>query len=401
MGLRVVEVFEGEVGHGAPLLARELARRGVGVVVVCPPASASAFEHTGAEVTPLTVGTGVGSLAALRRVLRADLVHAHGLRAAAAVSLARAGATPVVVSLAEAPPVAGAGALLSWAVTRTVIPSAAAVLAPTPELVAAATRLGAREARLLPPPLPDRPVLARRADEVREELALPPDTPIVLGAARLHPDTRLDVLVEAAARWRRRDPQPQVVLAGVGPAYRTLVAQAIVARSPVTFAGDRTDAASGRTVATADRTASAPPAGAAAGDGADGGQPDIGPVEERASLAELLAAATVAVVTDPRARPGIALAAAQAGVALVVPHGGSIAGLFPDGVVTVPAGDVDALDAAVRELLDDPPVRADLVAAASGRVAGWPDAAAVAEELAGLYGRVSRTTPAEPSDTPG
>src|SRR5690606_7955208 len=147
----------------------------------------------------------------------------------------------------------------------------------------AVTRLGAREVRVLPPPLPDPLVRSRTPEQVREELALPPDGPIVLAAGRLHPDTRLDVLVEAAARWRGRDPRPQVVLVGVGPAYRPLVAQATVARAPVTFAGaralaaeavaDPTVTAAGRTAPGADRAGAAGSQGPSAPFAVDGEQP--------------------------------------------------------------------------------------------------------------------------------
>jgi glycosyltransferase involved in cell wall biosynthesis len=384
VGLRVVEVYEGEIGYDAPLLVRELVRLGFDVGVVCPPRSAEAFAETGAELTRLTVGTGVGSLAALRRVLRADVVHAHGMRAAVAASLARAGATPIVVSLTEAPPAGGAGALVSRAITRTVFSVAAAVLAPTPDLVATATALGGREVRLVRPPVPDPATVERTPEQVREELALHSDGPIVLAASRLQPETRLDVLVDASARWRRRDPEPQVVLVGVGPAYRTLVAQAMVARAPVTFAGDRVDGA-----------ATVPPA---SGD-ADGEQPATDGREERASLADLLGAAAVVVVTDPRARPGLPLAAARAGVPVVVPQGGVVAGLLGDVTVAVPPGDAESLDAAVRGLLEGDD-RAALAAAARQRIADWPDAAAVAGWLAALYEQVSLTTAADVVDTP-
>lgn len=417
----VTMVVDGEVGPDAARLARELERLGV-------------------VTTTLVAGGGLGGLATLRRALRgAEVVHAYGLRAALAVGLARPGRTPFVVSLAEAPPVAGS--LVTRAIHRAVFPAAAAVLVPTPALVAPVTQLGVREVRVLPPPLPNPLVGQRTPEQVREELALSPDGPIVLAAGRLHPDTRLDVLVEAAARWRPRHPRPQVVLVGVGPAYRPLVAQATVARAPVTFAGDRVlveasaerPAADGRAAAgpVTDRTAgesgdvvtitgrSRRGADGAAGRGegpvtpyaVEGEQPDSEVAEEeRASLSDLLAAASVAVVTDPWAQPGFALAAARLGVALVVAEGGTVAELFPEGAVTVPPGDPDALDAAVAALLDDAQARGDLAAAARRHVADWPDAAAVAGELAALYatvaeaevgGSASTAGAAEASDTPG
>jgi hypothetical protein len=368
--VRVVEVFEGDIAYDAPMLVQGLVARGLQVEVVCPPAAASVFEGTGGKVIPLTVG-GIGALAGLRRLLRGEpageqaadhVAHAHGLRAGVAVSLARTGGLPFVLTLADRVSGSRTAGLVGRAVIRAVFPAAAAVLAPTQDLVEAAQRLGAREVRLLEPVPPEPGPVAYSAEQVREELALPAGRPIVLAQARLHEDSRLDVLVGAATGWRRL---AEVVLVGTGPAYRELVAQATIARAPVTFAGDR---------------ASFAPAGAQAQAGA--------------TLEDLLAAATVAVVTDPRARPELALRAARAGVALVVPTAGTVADLFgTEAVVTVPVGDVDALDEAVRALLAED--RAGLVARARARLASLPDAATVADELIGLYERVSLATPAE------
>jgi hypothetical protein len=287
-----------------------------------------------------------------------------------AVSLARTGGSPFVLTLSD--PVVGSrtAGLVGRAIIRAVFPAAAAVLAPTQDLCEAAQRLGAREVQLLEPVPPEPGTVTSSAEQVREELALPAGRPIVLAQARLHEDSRLDVLVGAATGWRRL---AEVVLVGTGPAYRELVAQVTIARAPVTFAGDRSSLA---------------PTGV--------------PAQLGATLEDLLAAATVAVVTDPRARPEFALRAAQAGVALVLPHGSVVADLLgTDAVVTVPVGEVDALDGAVRALLAEG--RAGLVAAARARLAALPDAPTVAGELMRLYERVSLATPAEGlggADTP-
>ncbi|HEY7225283.1 MAG TPA: glycosyltransferase [Micromonosporaceae bacterium] len=384
--MRVAEVFQGEVGHDGPALAQELIRRGVDLHVVCAPWAGAAFEAAGAEVSRQSVGTGVASLTALRRVLAAvDVIHAHGVRAGLAATLARTGGTPLVLSWTEPVALAGAAGLVGRALTRTVMPATAAVLAATTELVDAARHLGATEVLLVPPVLPDAPRPGRTPEQVRDELALPADGPVVLAQARLVHESRLDVLVEACARWRGAG-GPRVVLVGVGPAYRDLVARATVARAPVTFAGERGEQARGD-----GRT---DPLGA--------GQADAGrATDDRASLSDLLAAATLAVVTDVHARPGFALSAVRSSVPIVVPQGGSVARLLGgeagagDGVVVVPPGDVDALDAAVRALLDDPVARADLAAAAWERVRTWPDAASMAVDLVRLYERVAQRPAAD------
>ena len=388
-----MEVFEGEVGPDAPLIVHGLAQAGIDVEVVCPPASAALFD--GASVLPVAVGTSVSGLAALRRVLRAtadgslagaaaeedsesahrrgvDVVHAHGLRAALAVSLARPSGVPFVLSWTEPVPTSGPAGLAGWAVARSVVPSAAVTIAATPELVDAATRLGAREIWLSPPLLAP-PGASRTAEEVREDLALPPDGPIVLAHARLQVESRLDVLIDAATRWRQRSPVPQVVIAGVGPAFRDLAAQAVVARAPVTFVGERVDGSALLRPGVRDH---------------ESGE-QTGAIERPATLDDLIAAATVAVVTSPRERPAFALRAALAGVALVAPEGSPAARLLGDAVRAVPPLSVEALDEAVRALLDEPDARADIGAAARATLSAWPTADQRVASLTEIYSSVS------------
>lgn len=363
VGLRVVEVFEGEVGDEAHDVVRHLAGLGLDVHVVCPPAAAQSFGEV--AVTPLAVGAGVTTLAALRRLLgtdtpaRVDVVHAHGLRAGLAATLGRAPGTPLVLSWSEPAAAAGAAWLVGRALTRTVVPAATLVLAATPELAEAAQRLGAGEVLVVAPVLPAPQEATRTAAQVREELALPEQGPIVLARARLQEESRLDVLIDASVGWRRPG-GAQVVLVGVGPAYRQLVAQATTTRAPVTFAGERDG-----------------PAGTEEG-------------EERAGLADLLAAADVAVVTDLRAQPEFALRGVQAGVPVVVPDGGLLRELLAGAVEAFPAGDAQALAATVQKLLYEPP---DDRLAARRLVADWPDAARAAQELHSHYERVTRATP--------
>lgn len=395
MGLRVVEIFEGDVGPEAPALVRALAALGVTVEVACPPEAVARFADTGA-VAVTGVG-GVTGVPTLRRMVRpaepgapdaeggrrVDVLHAHGLRAGLSASLARTGSTPLVLSWFHPPRPAAhgvaPGALVGWALARTVVPAAAVVLAATPTLVESATRLGAGDVRLVQPPVLDLPALSRTAEQVYEELALDPRGPLILAEGRLHPESRHEVLIEAAARWRYRLPLPQVVIVGVGPAYRDLVARATVARAPVTFAGERFFTP---------QAPHAPGAGVSAADPPDEQLPRS-PVddEERASLVDLIRAADVAVVTAETARPFFALAAAQCGLPLVVPAEGQVAHLLGAAAAHVAPGshEVDALDAAVRHLLDDASARAKLADAALLQSRQWPSVAEVADGLLELY----------------
>lgn len=361
MGLRVALVLEGltpdgELGQDVPALARALVLRGVDLTVICPPELAPAFGETGVTVAPMTVGVGVAAVNALRHALREprfDVVHAHGLRAGLATSLARAPGTALVVGWPEPVHVVGASGLARRALARTVAAAADLTLVASTELAAIATRLGAREVRVAPVVLPELPAVSRPADEVREELGV--TGPLVLAVGRLHTRMHHDILIAAAARWRDRRPMPQVVLAGTGPAYRDLVAQVATTRAPVVFAGHRDD------------------------------------------VADLLAAADLAVVTAERVRPLFALEAARAGVAVVAAESSGLIDLLAGSAELVPPGDVDALDHAVRRLLDDPGGRAVLAAAGRARAATWPSVDEAAGEIAAGYAEVVHATP----DAPG
>jgi glycosyltransferase involved in cell wall biosynthesis len=377
--LHVVEVFDGEVGHDAGMLVRELVQRGVDVEVVCTQTAAFRFENTGARINALAVAGGVGGIAGLRRVLRGegvDLVHAHGLRAGLAASLARLSSTPLILTWPDPVPEGGAAGLAGWALARTVVSAADLTLAGSADLVTTAARLGARDVRPAPVLLPDLPAPGRTSAEVREELALDPDAPLVLARGRLEPRSRLDVLVAAAARWRMLAQAPEVVIAGVGPAYRDLAAQAVVARAPVSFAGERAEA---------DEVPVSPAAEPAEPAGSGGGWTADHTSSERATLVDLIHAADIAVVTSARARPLFALQAAQTGVALVVPAGGVVAQLLGPGAAQVPQGDVDALDATVRGLLDDRQARSALGAEGADQARAWPRADRAVDQIMSVY----------------
>ncbi|MEU4665821.1 glycosyltransferase family 4 protein, partial [Micromonospora chalcea] len=193
----------------------------------------------------------------------------------------------------------------------------------------------------LPPP-------GRRRAAVRAEFGVTADRPLILSVGRLHPQKRYDVLIDAAARWRTRTPAPVVVIAGSGPAYLPLAARISAARAPVTLLGHRTD------------------------------------------VADLLAGADLAVVTsDWEARQLFAQEALRAGVPLVATAVGGLPELVGDGAVLVPPGDVDAVDAAVRDLLDDPVRRAEVGRRGLARAATWPTEADTVAALADLYAELT------------
>jgi glycosyltransferase involved in cell wall biosynthesis len=183
---------------------------------------------------------------------------------------------------------------------------------------------------------------------VREELGLAPDQPLVLSVGRLHPQKGYDVLIAAAARWGVRKPSPLVAVAGTGPDYLRLAALASSARSPVVLLGHRDD------------------------------------------VPDLLEAADAAVVTSRwEARQLFAQEALRAGVPLVATAVGGLPELVGDAAVLVPPGDVDAVDAAVAALLDDPDRRADLTTRGRERAATWPTEEQTVDRVQALYAELT------------
>ncbi|MGK5739838.1 glycosyltransferase family 4 protein [Micromonospora sp. URMC 103] len=347
----------GGVGQHVRSVARGLAAAGTTVLVCGPAATQDQFDFTGVgarfrpvEIPASPTPADARAVAALRRALATDpvdVVHAHGLRAGLVAVLARP-AAPVVVTWHNAVLAGGLRGALSRVVERVVARGARVALGASADLVDRAAALGANDARLAPVAAPTLPAPRRRRAAVRAEFGVEGEQPLIVSVGRLHPQKRYDVLVDAAARWRTRVPPPVVVIAGSGPAYLPLAARISAARAPVTLLGHRTD------------------------------------------VADLLAGADLAVVTsDWEARQLFAQEALRAGVPLVATAVGGLPDLVGDAAVLVPPGDVDAVDAAVRELLDDPRRRAELGAAGAARAATWPTEADTVATLGALYAELT------------
>jgi glycosyltransferase involved in cell wall biosynthesis len=345
----------GGIGRHVASLARGLSGRGERVTVVGPAATGRLFDFAG-EFVPVAVSAHPRAVPVLRRVLiqaRPDVVHAHGLRAGLVAGLARPhgrwpataetrphrGATPLVVSWHNAVLASGLRGYLGRLMERRVARTADITLGASADLVARALALGARDVRPGPVAAPPLAPPVRSAAEVREELGAAPDQPIVLSVGRLHPQKGYDVLIAAAARW-----SALVAIAGTGPDYMRLAAQASAARAPVVLLGHRTD------------------------------------------VSDLLGAADLAVVTSVwEARQLFAQEALRAGVPLVATSVGGLPELVGDAAVLVPPGDVDALDAAVAGLLADPARRAELAARGRERAATWPTEEQVVDRIQAVY----------------
>jgi glycosyltransferase involved in cell wall biosynthesis len=238
----------------------------------------------------------------------------------------------------------GLGGPANWIVERYVARSADVTLGAFADLVARATDLGAQDARLCEIAAPELPRPVRKRSLVRAELGLTGGRQLILSVGRLHPQKGFEVLVDAAARWRTLDPVPLVAIAGKGPEYLDLTARISHARAPVLLLGHRTD------------------------------------------VADLLAAADLAVVSShAEARQLFAQEALRAGVPLVATAVGGVPELVGDAAVLVPPGDLDALDAAVRQMLADRGLRRLYAERGPAQAKTWPTEQDTLDQVRAVY----------------
>jgi glycosyltransferase involved in cell wall biosynthesis len=318
---------------------------GMAVAVLAPPPTLQLLP-AGIDTVPIGIGDrprpgrDAGAICRLRSWLtgwRPDVLHAHGVRAGAlaavAIAVTRRAARPgLVITIHNAPPDGRAAAVvhavLEWICAR----RADLVLCASADLLARMRSRGAAEAeRFDVPAAPQQPPTAAEMAVVRREISAD-GRPVILTVGRLAEQKGLDVLIEAAARWRDRDPRPVTVIAGAGPLRAALAARARQFNGDVRLLGVRRD------------------------------------------VPALLAIAdVVAVPSRWEARALIVQEAMRAGRPIVATRVGGIPELTgPDGAVLVPARDPAALAAAVSAVLDDPGLADRLGRAARARSAAFP-----------------------------
>ncbi|MEU5810582.1 glycosyltransferase family 4 protein [Streptomyces sp. NPDC047718] len=344
--LRTVQVLGGAGAASSAhvrSLATGLAARGVRVTVCAPVEAEGEYDFTGAgaQFAP-------DAVSALRSACAgADVVHAHGVRAAVRALLALRGRrVPLVVTWQGGEP-APEGPLgrLGRLVERQVARAAAVVLGASTDQVDLARARGARDARLARPAAPTGagggPAPGTDPGKVRAELGAV-GRPLVIAIGSLVPHRGYTVLLDAARAWRALEPVPLVVIAGEGPQRGELSRRIEAEGLPVRLLGRRRDAV------------------------------------------QLLAAADVAVLPSRwEARSLLAQEALRLGVPLVATAVGGVPELVGDAGVLLPYGDAPALTEAVSALLSDPARRAELAAAGRAQSATWPsEDDAVAQVLA-------------------
>jgi glycosyltransferase involved in cell wall biosynthesis len=345
----VLATSTGGIGHHVRSLAAGLTKHGDDVLVAGPMQTQHQFDFTGvgAAFVPLD---GWEAVATLRRLLRASsvgVVHAHGLRAGLVAGLATPRRIPLVITWHNA--------LLGSGVTRTLLTALevygarrpTVLLGASQDLVDRARRLGARDARPGPVAAPPLGPPNRSKELVRAELGAD-DRPIVLAVGRLAPQKAYDVLLDAAALWRVRRPQPLVVIAGDGPEKQHLQDRIEAEALPVRLLGHRSD------------------------------------------ISELLAAADVAVLTSTwEARALVAQEALRAGVPLVATAVGGVPELVGDAALLVHRGESAAVAAQVSTVLDDAELAERLRTAGRKRAATWPDEDDTVAQVRTVYGELT------------
>jgi glycosyltransferase involved in cell wall biosynthesis len=375
----------GGTGRHAAMLAAGCAARGMPVSVFGPAAARRFFE----AVPPVSPGPPGGSLAPalsyvpveitarprpardlaavlrLRGLLaryRPAVVHAHGLRAAAAASLAllparryQPRARPaLLVTVHNAPPSGALAAAVYAVLERLAARRADAVLAVSPDLAGRMRRAGARDVALAVIAAPAAPAPSA-ADIARARADIAGSArPVVLAVGRLTIQKGLDVLIDAVARLQDREPPPLLVIAGEGPLAGSLAARARAGGVEASFLGARPD------------------------------------------VPALLAAADVVVVASRwEGQPLVLQEALRAGRPVVASRVGGIPALTgEEAALLIPPADPPALARAIASVLDDPALARRLETAAAARAAALPSADDAVAAAAASYASLPAAHPA-------
>jgi len=359
----VIAATTGGTGRHAAMLAAGCAERGMQVSVFAPAATRSLFPAVAfAPVDIADRPRPVRDAAAVRRLRKLigrrapDVIHAHGLRAAAAAALALAGRggarrrPAMLVTVHNSVPAAGALARgVYLALERLTARRADAVLCVSDDLAERMRRAGARDVALAVVPAP--PAAAPSAQAIgkaRADIGAR-GRPVVLAVGRCAAAKGFDILLQAAITLRDRDPAPLLAIAGEGPLAGPLAARARAANLEVRFLGWRAD------------------------------------------IPALLAVADVTVVPSRwEGQPLVVQEALRAGRPLVASRTGGITALTgEDGAVLVPPGDPGRLASAIASVLDDPVLSASLAAAAAARSLMLPSPADAVDAVAAAYARLT------------
>jgi glycosyltransferase involved in cell wall biosynthesis len=357
----VLGTAAGGTARHVALLASGCAQAGLPVSALGPESARALFAAGAVGFAPVPIldrarpVRDAAAIVRLRRLLARggpDVVHAHGMRAGAFAALAllfRSRRPALLVTVHNAAPADRAQAFAYRALERVCAARADFVLCVSADLEDRMRGLGARATgrAVVPAPPLGRPQAAA-VDRARSDLAAD-GRPVVLAVGRLAEQKGYRLLLDAAARWQRREPRPLLAIAGQGPLAAEL------ART-----GQALDI-------------------------------DLRLLGQRADVAALLAAADVFVMASRwEGQPLSVQEALQAARPVVAVRVGGIADLTgADGALLVPPDDPDELAAAVLAVLDDRALAARLESAARARSAGLPTEAEAVAAAVALYGRLT------------
>ena len=260
--LRILQVCGSAAGGVRTHLAdcaRLLAADGHDVIVEAPAAVLDGLDIEPARAEALEIGPRPSlndtlAVARLRRLgRRADVLHAHGLRAGALAALAlgrrRRGRTRLVVTLHNLTVGGRLTTLVGDRLERLIARRADLVLAVSPDLAERARGLGAPhvELAIIPAAPPQQSAEPTSSDMAAPEEAWPPGGARLLTVARLAPQKGLPLLLEAAAILSREVRAGRLAaftwaLAGDGPGRGQAAERIVAEQLPVTLLGRRNDA---------------------------------------------------------------------------------------------------------------------------------------------------------------
>jgi glycosyltransferase involved in cell wall biosynthesis len=341
------------VGHIAHGLDRSRFEPVVCATRAADPASAAAAAAAGVRVVELGRERTLSPAAWARlwRELRdgVDVLHAHKFGSNVWGSLlGRAARVPVVIAHEHTWSFEGAP-MRKLVDGRLIAPLVDAFVAVSRDDARRMTELEGIDPeliRVVPNGIPAQP--APMGHDVRAELAIDPDAPLLGSVSVLRRQKAIDVLLRAAAQLREHEPRLHVLVVGDGPERARLEALAaeLGLGASVTFAGRRDD------------------------------------------VADVFAALDVLVApSDFEGSPLALIEAMAAGKAIVATRVGGVPDLIEDGVhgLLVPPRRPDAVADAVRRLLDDPSTRERLGRQAAERQRSELTIEATVSRLEQLY----------------
>jgi len=217
--VNVVELSGSAVGgirHHVTELVRQLRARGV-EVRWCGPQDSGAEDRVDVPsgFSPVMLFRGRRQL---RQLLTADVqvVHVHGLKAALLAILA-GGHRPIIYTVHNVVEGSGHAGPIPRFIETTVCRRADHLIVASPAVARHCAQLAPRTPCSLVLPVFSPPVVHRDRGSVRRVWGIESETSLVVSVARLHPQKRLDLLLDAWERIVTRLPDARLVLVGDGP----------------------------------------------------------------------------------------------------------------------------------------------------------------------------------------